>query len=799
VSIDDQSSLYKYLSDPKYVPVPLERIIEDLGFKRAQARSFKRMVSELLLQGSLVRIKGDRICLPKEADLITGIIHFRPDGSGYLVVDKTKKNPLKNDQDYSPATVWIRAEDTNIALHKDRVVLRLLAGSKKNLKGKRRTIADKQTYGRVIEVLQRAHINFTGTLRVQRNIAYIIPDDPHIHQDILIGKISPIGEQKLIPQAGDKVIVKMLEWTHRNINPIGEITAVIGPSHTPQTEYLTLLHKYNLNPTFSEAVQTEALAIPSRVDCSAIEKRVDCRKIFTVTIDPDDAKDFDDALSIEYLSNNEVRIGVHIADVSAYVKPNSALDKEAAHRGNSTYLVGAVIPMLPHHLSSGICSLIENEDRLVQSVFFVFDEDSNIKNYTFARSVIRSQKRLTYTQALAFLTFDSLEKIRALPHPVEFGASLSEDLPAKNLSYTGCPLRNLSDENLLEIQKALHAFWSIASKIRNCRMKEGSLNLEMPAARIQVDANGFADRIKREENDISHQLIEEFMLLANETVARVLHKSRMPFISRVHEDPDPEKLEELRDYLSTFRIRVGDLTKKEEVMKLLTLLREHPQGHLLRVEFLKSLKKACYKADTTGHYGLHKTYYTHFTSPIRRYTDLVVHRILTGWMLKEGLISQDTPFTRYSIGELSRLGDHLSQTERISIEAERESVKIKILEFFERQLTLPEIHSFEAIIVDVKNHGIFVELTESMAFGLVHVSSLHDDMYYITNDGNSLIGRRTRRVFRLGGTIQVRPIKVDRFKRQIDFAIADIPKKSKAPDRKPSAYKKKTKQKSLED
>ncbi|MEL0117792.1 MAG: ribonuclease catalytic domain-containing protein, partial [Opitutae bacterium] len=369
---------------------------------------------------------------------------------------------------------------------------------------------------------------------------------------------------------------------------------------------------------FPLLVEEETREISKTVEKSEIRRRFDARDLFTITIDPDDAKDFDDALSLEHLDEQKVRIGVHIADVSHYVKPKSQLDKEAKTRGNSTYLVGTVIPMLPHTLSSGICSLVEGEDRLVKSVFLTFSKDKLIKT-EFENSVIHSKKRLTYRQADALLQQINLEEIRRIPAP-----------PSHQTGHPGKDFSKLPDLELLQLQKAVHQLWSIASVLRKKRIKNGSLDLDMPETKIFVDKEGWADRIEKIDNDESHQLVEEFMLLANEEVAKLLRIKNIPCVYRVHDNPEEEKLNELRKILDQVGIAVGDLTKREEVTKALSEIKSHPQSHMLNIEFLRSLPKAVYRATPDGHYGLNKQDYTHFTSPIRRYSDLVVHRILEG-------------------------------------------------------------------------------------------------------------------------------------------------------------------------
>jgi ribonuclease R len=452
-------------------------------------------------------------------------------------------------------------------------------------------------------------------------------------------------------------------------------------------------------------------------------------------------------------------VGVHIADVSAYVKPGTPLDVEAQERGNSTYLVGTVIPMLPHALSNGLCSLVEAQDRLTKTCFITFTDQADIVAVDFANTVIRSNKRLTYKQAFAFMTEDDLDTVRKTPLP-----------PKHQTGSTGRSLDEVSDKEMVLLQTHIRKSWDIAAKLRQRRFKKGSLDLDMTSVKIYVDQEGYSDRIEKEINDESHQLIEEFMLSANEQVARATKRANFPSIYRVHDEPEDEKLQELRETMLSFGVQCGNLGKPREMSMLLKKLKDHPQGYTLKVHVLRSLKQAQYRASADGHYGLSKPDYTHFTSPIRRYSDLIVHRILDGYMHKTGVDSAPAePDIRYAQGKLESLGDHLSVSERNSVDAERDSVKTKLLEFYERELEKPEKQSFKAIITDVKNHGLFIELTDSLAFGMVHISTLDDDFYHPSNDGTSLIGRRKQKTYSLGQYIMVQVERVDRFKRQIDF------------------------------
>ena len=541
-------------------------------------------------------------------------------------------------------------------------------------------------------------------------------------------------------------------------------------------EYLAILRRYGLRPEFPPEVAAAANSFGKTVQKADCVGREDFRQIPTITIDPDDAKDFDDALSVQRMPNGNVRVGIHIADVSSYVKSGSPLDVEARERGNSTYLVGTVIPMLPHALSSGLCSLVEAEDRLVKTVICEFTPDARLVKTEFANSVIRSVKRLTYKQAYGFLQHLTKDEIRALPAP-----------PPHQTGSPGRPLAELTDAELDLIQGMIDDLWSIGKVLRAERFRAGSLDLEMKEIKIYCDKDGWADRTEVVQHDSSHQLIEEFMLLANESVATALDKASIPHVNRVHDDPDPEKLAALREELAGNGFQVGDLTHRSEMVKLLASLKDREDGYTIRIQLLRSLKQACYRPSADGHFGLAKLHYSHFTSPIRRYSDLLEHRIFDAYIQKQGVRSAPKEALRSpGIGELTRSCEHISITERNSSEAERDSVKIKLLELFEREAARPDKRPFEATITDVKPHGLMVELNASQAYGLVHMSTLTDDYYRLNDRGNMLVGSRTGRKFMPGGVITVTVDRVDRFKRQVDFRLYDerLAQKPRGPERR---------------
>ncbi len=742
--------LLQLLGQRDYVPLSLKEIAATLGLKKHEVRKLDAELQQLLQRGSVVRIKADRFCLPADADLVTGTLQIRPNGRGILRPEAAEGATAK------PEPVEIASEDTGTALHGDRVVVRLAAAPRQ-----RRGGPSTAPTGRVIRILSRGRDTLTGTLQRTRQLYCVAPDDPRFFRDVYVANPAQSALQPK-PAIGDKVVVRLLEWENRHVNPEGEILEVLGRTFEPRAELAAIYHKYKLETAFPAEVEAEVASLPDTVQPAERNHRLDLRKIPTCTIDPDDAKDFDDALSLETDANGSVRIGVHIADVGAYVRTGTALDREARRRGNSTYLVGTVVPMLPFKLSNGLCSLKEAEDRLTKSVFFTFDRQGRLTATEFANTVIRSRKRLTYRQAYALLKEDDLRKIRKLPLP-----------PAHQTGATGRPLSSLPDPELKELQAMIRTFWRIAAKLRKERFRTGALDLDMPETKVFVDEQGYADRLERIENDESHQLIEEFMLLANEAVAKITRQHQLPSVYRVHDDPDEDRLQDFREFLATQGVKAGDLTQRRELTRVLALIRTHPQSHILRTQLLRSLARACYREKPEGHFGLAKKDYTHFTSPIRRYSDLVVHRVFDHYLVRH----LQRPARRgwkfeYRAEHMPQLAEHLSLTEQNSTEAERDSVKVKLLEYFEREMKKKKRTPLAAVVLEIRNHGMFVELVESQAFGFIHVSTLDDDFYNVEDGGAALVGRRRKRRFTLGQKIDVFVERVDRFKRQIDFRVA---------------------------
>ena len=742
-SMKFRERLLARLRQSDYRPVNDTTLARQLGLNQKARQQFAHELRQLLTQGDVVLVQGDRLALPGSDGVVAGKIQFRGGGWSFVIPDAVPGRP-------APDSVNIPPEDSGVALPGDRVEVRVNPRLSRRRDGR----GDEQT-GQVVGIISRGRAEIVGTLHHDRAGWHVVADDPKFIHPIASNDPAACG-LKPPPIAGDKVVVRLREWTQRDRPIMGELTERLGKTWEPRAELLGVYRKFSLDPRFPVEVEREVATLPDHVRPREAAGRLDYREIPTFTIDPDDAKDFDDALSLETLEGGDVRVGVHIADVSAYVRPGTALDREAQRRGNSTYLVGTVVPMLPEKLSNGLCSLVEAQDRLTKAAFLIFDKTGRHKDTTFANTIICSRKRLTYKQAYALLFARDLASVRELPNP-----------PKHQTGSTGRALSSLTDLELVDLQSWIRKLWTIASKLRRDRMAHGSLDLDMPETKIYVDAEGYAERLEKIEHDESHQLIEEFMLAANEAVARLTRTSRLPSLYRVHDQPDEDKLAELRELLASFGIQTGDLTQRPEIVRLLATLKEHPQGHTLRTQLLRSLKKAGYRGTADGHFGLHKRDYTHFTSPIRRYSDLVVHRVLDHYLARH-----DGRTPGYDMARIGSLGEHLSLTEINSSEAERESQKIKLLEFFERELARKKKTRFPAVITDVRPHGFFVELVESMAFGLVPASALAEPTMFSESAHGTLVGRKSKRRFSLNTRLDVEVYRVDRVKRLIDFRPA---------------------------
>jgi ribonuclease R len=679
----------------------LGQLILRLGLPAAQQPALQEALRRLEQNGQVLRTKGDRYIQARQAGLVPGRIRVNRQGKGFL-----------EPEDSALPEIVIPESATGTAMNGDRVLVR-------------REIAHgpaTEATGAVVRILERARSRIVGTLRRGKQFLFVIPDDPRIPHDIYVPPARDTGRPARL---GDKVVVEMKAWESRHTNPEGEIVEVLGAPDAEGVDMLSVLRHYNLPLHFPKGALHDAAALARthpQGQPPAAERagRVDCREQSVVTIDPDDAKDFDDAICLRRDGASQWKLWVHIADVSHYVRPGGALDEEARRRGNSTYLVDRVIPMLPEDLSNEICSLKPGVDRLTKCVEFLLSNEGRALEVKFYPAVIRSRRRFTYKEVLAVLQGPR----------------------------SGDP-----------IEQMLRHAHELAQHIRRARFRAGSLALDFPETKIRLDDRGRVLRMEKIENDVSHQLVEEFMLLANEAVAGRLMALRRPALYRVHEPPSDARLHEYRQDVLSHNVPCGNLSHRPEVQKLLHRLDGLPIGAALKIGFLRSLRRARYAAEPLGHYGLSKARYTHFTSPIRRYADLVVHRALFDHQ-------------KAAPPALQPLAQHVSETERNSADAERDSKDVKLFAFLRAQLESGRPEAYPALVTDVRNFGFFVDVSGLGLSGLVHLSSVEDDFFVFDEARNQLTGRRTRRVIRLGDKVTVQVCKVDTFKKQVDFRLA---------------------------
>ena len=694
-------------------PLQAAGIARALRMNRDDLPLLDQTLSALEREGRIVRVRRDHYILPESADLFTGKLQIHAGGSGHVLADQEGGKDL-----------FVSADNLGTALNGDRVVARLIHQPRFHGRPRR----DGRQEGRIIRVVERAGTPVVGTLRKTNNFYHVVADDPRFPRTLYVP--SPEGAK-----LGEKVVARLDRWENSQENPEGRIVEVLGDANAPGVDMLSVIHKHGLPREFPAPVSIEAEKFGGAITPRDLEGREDLRDHSIITIDPDTARDFDDAIEVQH-TDYGWDVAVHIADVSHYVKPGTDLDKEARKRGNSVYLADRVIPMLPENLSNGLCSLRPDEDRLAFSVFAEINRDGSVRKVRFGRSVIRSSARLTYRQALAML----------------------ESKPTD------------------EVSRRVHAAWDCSSVLRKRRFAAGALDLEMPEVKVWLDDEGHPVKLELVENDISHQLIEELMLLANEQVARHLKRKRQPNIYRIHENPEPDKLDEYRELAASYGVKTGDLSNRAELQKLLDGLKGKPYAGALKIGLLKSLKRARYSPDPIGHFGLSKADYSHFTSPIRRYADLLTHRAL-GRDLDP---KQQGP----SSGDLATVSEHLSTTERTAADAEKESVRLKKLEYFGK-LAEAATHggvapSFDAKVIEARNYGLLVELPEAMMTGLVPVSSMDDDFYIFDATRSRLIGKHSRKILKAGDELRVQVARVDPFKQQIDFKIARESRSTKA-------------------
>ncbi len=671
------------------------------AFLEVTDKALRKLIFELLLglkeEGVLRETERGKFKFNTSQLVIEGKVDMAKRGVGYIISDQLEED------------LMVPVKYMNQVMHGDLVKAEVI-------KSRGRLNAQ----GRIIEVLNRSERRFVGTIDVQKKYAFLIPDDPKITVDIFI----PNGKTRKA-ENGDKVIGRITDWPEGAKNPFGEIVEVLGATDSNEVQMKAILAGQGINFSFPDEVIAQANAIRVELDQEEIARRKDFRSVLTFTIDPVDAKDFDDALSVEFLENDITRIGVHIADVAYYVQPGSALDKEALDRGNSVYLVDRVIPMLPEHLSNGVCSLRPNEEKFTFSAVFELTKDGKVKNEWFGKTVINSDRRFTYEEAQAV---------------IESGIGDHA-------------------EEILTIDR-------IAKKLRAERLSLGGLEIESAEVRFELDENGLPIGVYKKISKDSNKLIEEYMLLANKSVGKFIgdtkRKTSIPLIYRIHDKPDREKVEQFRVFVSKFGRDFKFKNDHDIAMQMNALfgeMREDPNFNMIQQMAIKSMAKAIYETENIGHYGLGFEYYAHFTSPIRRYADLMVHRVLFDTLQGQ--------HKRYA--NLSDIASHISITERRAVEAERASKK-----YFQAQFLQDKIgERFTGFITGITDWGMYVEMHENHCEGMVTLKSMRGDRFVFDEKEYAVIGQRTGESFTVGDPVEVIISRVSLVKKQIDLELID--------------------------
>ena len=695
-----------FMKEDAYKPLLFVELLRVLDVPDPDVEVFRSLLEELENEGKIFKTHKDRYGLPEKMSLVVGRIQGNERGFGFVIPD---------DEDIRD--IFIPADSLNGAMHNDRVIARV----------NKKSISDKRSEGEVIRIIHRANRTVVGTFEDSRYFGFVVPDDVKVSGDIFIPKDEINGAKP-----GMKVVAEIIKWPEKRRNAEGKIVEIIGHKDEPGADILSIIKAYDLKEEFPEDVVLQAEAISETVTEEMTRGRRDLRGLRMVTIDGEDAKDLDDAVSVERLPDGNYRLGVHIADVSHYVMENSPLDKEALKRGTSVYLVDRVIPMLPRKLSNGICSLNPRVDRLAFTVIMDMDAQGRVYNHEIFESVINIDERMTYTNVFKIL----VEK--------------DEEL-CKRYDYL------LEDFRLME---------EMAVILRKKRFARGAIDFDFEEAKIILDDKGKPVDVKRYEITIANKIIEEFMLLCNETVAEHFYWANSPFVYRIHEDPDSEKIENLAEFVRTLGYHLKGINKihPKALQELLTKVKGKKEERIISTVMLRSLAKARYSHQSLGHFGLAAKYYSHFTSPIRRYPDLIIHRIMKEHIKgkmnenREELLNQRLP-------EVSK---QCSERERAAEEAERETKDLKKVEYMKAH----EGEDFDGIISSVTSFGMFIELDNTIE-GLVRMSSMDDDYYIYDDKQHYIIGERTRKIYRIGDPARVKLAKADIGSRQIDFVLLE--------------------------
>ena len=698
-----KDALLELIREVTYKPMTIEELLSEFGQEGSASAELQQLLSQLEEAGEVVRTRTKRYGAPERMNLVLGRLEVKAKGFGFLVPDQ------------GGADYYVSPTDMGGALDGDRVILRPFP----------KTDGDRQE-GEIIRVLKRARDSLVGVLSTFATYGFVKPDDKHLPQEVFI-PVDGLGNAV----DGQKVVVEIVIYPSRHQGMTGKVVEILGFPNDPGVDILSVVRKYGLPEHFPDEVLQAAENISHEVSEAEIAQRIDLRDETIVTIDGEDAKDLDDAVHVKKLENGHYLLGVHIADVTYYVQEGGALDKEALRRATSVYLVDRVIPMLPPRLSNGICSLNPQVDRLTLTCEMVFNEKYERESYRLYPSVIKTKERMTYRAVRDILTEADESVLKRYAELIPFFKLLEE----------------------------------LALGLRQKREERGAIDFDFAETKVVVDQEGKPLELIKRERSIAERIIEEFMLAANETVAEHAYWLELPFLYRVHEKPAMDKMMALNEFVHNFGYHLKALSKihPRSLQQLLETVKGKREEALISHVMLRSLKQARYASESLGHFGLATSFYTHFTSPIRRYPDLQIHRILREWIL-EGQLS---PFHQNRWTDLMpEIASHCSERERNATDAERETDLIKKIEFMLDHVG----EEFDGVISGVTGFGVFVELDNSVE-GMIHVSYLTDDYYHYHEKLHALIGERTRRVFRLGDRLRIQVMSANKEQLTLEFGL----------------------------
>jgi ribonuclease R len=694
-------------------PASVRELLQALKIPKEERPAFRRRLKHLVAAGELIETRNRHFGLPERMDLVTGRIEIHPQGYGFVRPERQLEG-TKGD-------IYVAGSNLNEAMHGDRVVVRIERRRDHN-----------RPEGVIVRILKRSSSTVVGRFVMDPSgVPFVVPFDRRVLMDIHV----PEGAGASHAQPGQMVTVEIVRWPTATRNPVGRIIEVLGDINDPGVDIKIIIRKYNIPDRHSEESIEEARRLGGAVREQDIAGRTDFRGVTTVTIDGEHARDFDDAITIERLPNGHYWLGVHIADVSHYVREGSALDGEALERATSVYFPERAVHMFPSELATGLCSLNPNVDRLVQTCLMEVDKRGQVARYELHDGVINSDARMTYTDVNKILTDKdaaTIEKYRELVPKFELMGELFTVLNGR-------------------------------------RRRRGSIDFDLPEPEVVLDEKGQVEAILAAERNIAHRLIEEFMLLANETVAYHLAENETPTMYRVHEPPDPLKVAEFDEFIGKFGHTLSasaDAVKPKHFQKLVTKISGTPEERAIAVLMLRTMQKARYDTQNLGHFGLAADNYTHFTSPIRRYPDLVVHRTLREQ--RHASVSEEKLREREE--ELPEQARHCSDMERRADEAERELMQWKKVRFMADKVG----EEFDGYIMGVAPFGLFVELVDHFVEGLVHISSMADDYYRFLDRGHELHGENTGKIYRLGDCVRVQVTRVDQERRQVELGLVEI-------------------------